>query len=52
MLMQEKTGNKNKTQSGDLTRTLTTAIQQIHDPELKKDIEGIKIENAAEIRAP
>ena len=50
MLMQEKSGNKNKTQSGDLTRTLTTAIQQIHDPELKKDIEGIKIENAAEIQ--
>ena len=50
MLMQEKSGKQNKAQSGDLTKTLTSAIQQIQDPELKKDLEKIKIENAAEIQ--
>ena len=52
MLMQnDKSGGKAKNQSGDITRTLTNALQQIQDkdPELKKDIQGIKVENAAEI---
>jgi len=51
MLMQEKSGNKNKAQSGDLTRTLTTTLLHIQDQEVKKEIEGIKVENAAEIQS-
>ena len=52
MLMQnDNKGGKAKNQSGDITRTLTNALQQIQekDPELKKDVQNIKIENAAEI---
>lgn len=49
MLMQEK-GHKNKSQSGDLTKTLTSALANIKDQEIKKEVEGIKIENAAEIQ--
>lgn len=48
MLLAEK-GTKAKAQTGDLTKTLTQALQHIKDPELKKEVEGIKIENAAEI---
>jgi small subunit ribosomal protein S7e len=52
--MQDKTGGKAKNQSGDITRALTNALQQIQDkdPELKKEIQGIKVENAAEIATP
>ena len=46
--MQEK-GNKGKANSADLTKTLTNALNHIKDPEVKKEVEGIKIENAAEI---
>lgn len=48
MLLAEK-GTKAKAQTGDLTKTLTQALQHIKDPELKKEVEGIKIRNAAEI---
>jgi len=48
MLLAEK-GTKAKAQTGDLTKTLSLALQQIKDPEVKKEVEGIKIENAAEI---
>lgn len=50
MLMQNEKGGK-ATQSGDITRTLTNTLQQIQDkdPELKKSLEAIKIENGAEL---
>ncbi len=48
MLMQEKSGNKNKSQSGELTKQLTNALQSIQEPEIKKEVDAIKIENVAE----
>lgn len=52
MLMQnEKLSNKNRTQLTEVAKTLTAALHNIKekDPELKRDLESIKIENAAEI---
>ena len=52
MLMQnDKTSGKNKNQSENITKSLTSALQQIQDkdPELKAQISNVKIENAAEI---
>lgn len=51
MLMQSEKGGKAKNQSGDITRTLTNTLQQIQDkdPELKKSLDNIKIENGAEL---
>ena len=51
MLMQnEKAGGKAKTHVNDITKTLTNALHHIQDkdPELKKETQNIKIENAAE----
>jgi len=52
MLMQnEKLSNKNSKQLTDCAKTLTAALHNIKekDPELKRDLESIKIDNAAEI---
>ena len=48
MLMQKDT-NKNRSVSSEVTKTLINALQSINDADLKKDVELIKIENAAEV---
>jgi len=41
--------NKNRNPTNEVAKNLTSALQSIQDPELKKDLESIKIDNAAEI---
>jgi len=50
-MQNDKLSNKNRTQLNELTKNLTNALHSISDKDhdLKKDIESIKIENAAEI---
>jgi len=40
--------NKNRTLN-DVAKNLTTALHSVQDPDLKKDFESIKIDNAAEV---
>jgi len=47
MLTQNK-DNKNRNLN-EVAKNLTTALQSIQDPDLKKDLESIKIDNAAEV---
>lgn len=51
-MQNEKAGGKPKTHVSDITKTLTNALHYIQDkdPELKKETQNIKIENAAEIQ--
>lgn len=50
MLMQNKDlNNKNRNPLNEVAKNLTTALQAIQDPDLKKDLESIKIDNAAEV---
>eukprot|EP00178_Gracilaria_changii_P003191 TRINITY_DN14679_c0_g1_i1.p1 TRINITY_DN14679_c0_g1~~TRINITY_DN14679_c0_g1_i1.p1 ORF type:complete len:187 (+),score=20.69 TRINITY_DN14679_c0_g1_i1:1-561(+) len=50
-MQSDKLSNKNRSQINEVTKNLTTALQSIQEkePELKKDLEAIKIDNAAEI---
>ena len=41
--------NKNRNQHTEVAKNLNSALQAITDPELKTDLESIKIDNAAEI---
>lgn len=50
MLNQNKDlSNKNRNPLNEVAKNLTTALQSIQDPDLKKDLESIKIDNAADI---
>lgn len=50
MLMQNKDiNNKNRNPLNEVAKNLTTALQSIEDPDLKKDLQSIKIDNAAEV---
>lgn len=51
MLMQNK-DNKNRNPLNEVAKNLTTALQSIQDADLKKDLQSIKIDNAAELQTP
>jgi small subunit ribosomal protein S7e len=51
LIQNDKLSSKNRSQISEVTKNLTLALQSIQDkdPNLKKDLEAIKIDNAAEI---